>query len=418
MQDGQDDLDSGGFEQPVSEQQADVQSDVHEWLDAAIRATVDTEFGFHKAPPTAAAEWPDTQSDTQDPEQDPQEDPPSDLPSDPPSDLPRDLDDIADRDAGPAPFTPASAVRLRDRGATPAPPLRRSLEPVRVPAPRPRPNSNARQRRPGLLLLYGPVVGGAAVVAYGIAVWGSPQLRNVTAADAQPVVVDAQTEAQLAPHLIVHDQHVMTNEPLPLEIAVDRTLPNASLRVAGLAQGTHMSAGSAIGDSGWDVPLNGLKNLFMYAPTDFVGVMDSAVDLRGSDEKLIDRRKVKLEWVEPKQKPVPIALPPAAAVNSAPSPAPDPTLSAEVATSLMQRGQDYLKNGDIASARIVFGRLAAAGVADGAFAAGQTYDSAYLSAHNVMGVGGDAAKARTFYQRAVQLGSTEAAAHLTAAAAR
>jgi hypothetical protein len=405
MQDGQDDQDGGGFERPVSGQpvdvQVDVQRDVHEWLDAAIRASVDTEFGFHKAPPNAAAEWPDTQDNTQDPEQDPQEDPPKDPP--------RDLDDIADRDAGPAPFTPASAVRLRDRGVASAPPLRRSLDPVRVPAPRP--NSSTRQRRPGPLLLYGPVVGGAAVVAYGIAVWGSPQLRNVTAADARPVIVDAQTEAQLAPHLIVHDQHVMANEPLPLEVAVDRTVPNASLRVAGLALGTHMSAGSAIGDSGWNVPLNGLKNLFMYAPTDFVGVMNSAVYLRGPDEKLIDRRKVKLEWVEPKQQPFPAAPPPAAAVN----PAPDPSLSAEVATSLMQRGQDYLKNGDIASARIVFGRLAAAGVADGAFAAGQAYDSAYLSAHNVMGVSGDEAKARIFYQRAVQLGSAEAAAQLAKA---
>jgi hypothetical protein len=205
----------------------------------------------------------------------------------------------------------------------------------------------------------------------------------------------------------------MANEPLPLDVSIDRTVPNASLRVAGLASGTHLSAGSPIGDSGWNVPLDGLKNLYMYAPTDFVGVMNSAVDLRGADQRLIDQRKVKLEWVEPKQKPLPIAPPPAAAVN----PAPDPALSAEVAASLMQRGQDYLKNGDIASARIVFGRLAAAGIADGAFAAGETYDATYLSAHNVVGVGGDEAKARAFYQRAVQLGSAEAAAQLERAAA-
>ena len=59
-----------------------------------------------------------------------------------------------------------------------------------------------------------------------------------------------------------------------------------------------------------------LKNLYMYAPTDFVGVMNSAVDLRGPDEKLIDRRKVKLEWVEPKKpidKPMSLVPPPPAA---------------------------------------------------------------------------------------------------------
>jgi hypothetical protein len=391
MQDEKDDLDLGGLEQP------DQTVDVHEWLDAAIRATVIAEHGFHKAPPTATVDWPDTQQPEQGPEENPQDD------------LQQNPEDAADNDAGPAPFTPTSAVRLRDRGATSAPPLRKSLNPVRVPQPRQR----SRRRRAPPLLLYGPVIGGAAVVAYGIAVWGSPPLRNMAVADARPVAIDAQTEAPLAPHLIVHDQHVMANEPLPLDVSIDRTVPNASLRVAGLASGTHLSAGSPIGDSGWNVPLDGLKNLYMYAPTDFVGVMNSAVDLRGADQRLIDQRKVKLEWVEPKQKPLPIAPPPAAAVN----PAPDPALSAEVAASLMQRGQDYLKNGDIASARIVFGRLAAAGIADGAFAAGETYDATYLSAHNVVGVGGDEAKARAFYQRAVQLGSAEAAAQLERAAA-
>ena len=75
-------------------------------------------------------------------------------------------------------------------------------------------------------------------------------------------------------------------------------------------------------------------------------------------------------------------------------------------------------NCDIASARIVFSRLAAAGIADGAFAAGETYDSSYLSAHNVFGVGGDEARAQDYYQRAAQLGSTDAAARLTGVVAK
>jgi hypothetical protein len=37
-----------------------------------------------------------------------------------------------------------------------------------------------------------------------------------------------------------------------------------------------------------------------------------------------------------------------------------------------------------------------------------TYDPAYLAAHNVVGVVGDRALARTLYQRAKKLGSTEA----------
>jgi hypothetical protein len=196
--------------------------------------------------------------------------------------------------------------------------------------------------------------------------------------------------------------------------------------------------------------------------------MHSAVDLRGPDKKLIDRREVKLEWVERKKDPARIGDPNAAAnpassvalskeasltkdpvmtrdpvVNpvlnkdsgtnsvmpplvppvaapvmplvAAPVVAKDPVMSKETAQSLMQRGQDSLKSGDIATARMLFSRLAYAGIADAAFAAAETYDPRYLSAHNVLGFPGDEAKAREFYQRAAQLGSTEAAAHLAGA---
>jgi hypothetical protein len=96
----------------------------------------------------------------------------------------------------------------------------------------------------------------------------------------------------------------------------------------------------------------------------------------------------------------------------------DPVMSKETAQSLMQRGQDSLKSGDIATARMLFSRLADAGIADAAFAAAQSYDPRYLAAHNVLGVPGDEVKARDYYQRAAQLGSTEAAAHLAGAVAK
>jgi hypothetical protein len=306
------------------------------------------------------------------------------------------------------------------------------------------------------------MIGGAAIVAYGIAAF-SPQPRSgrglVAEAAHSETAADAQPTLPVAPRLIVHDQQVFANDPLPLDVAVDRSLANASLRVAGLASGTHLSAGSPVGDSGWTVPLDGLKNLFMYAPTDFVGIMHSAVDLRGPDRKLIDRREIKLEWVERKKdssrfgEPDTVANPaPAIAVTKEasltkdpvmtkdpavnlvvnkdpvvspitvpimpPTVAKDPVMTKETAESLMQRGQDSLKSGDIATARMLFSRLADAGIADAAFAAAETYDPRYLAAHNVLGVAGDDAKAREFYQRAAQLGSTEASAHLAGAVAK
>ena len=77
--------------------------------------------------------------------------------------------------------------------------------------------------------------------------------------------------------------------------------------------------------------------------------------------------------------------------------------------ALMERGQDLLKSGDIASARLLFQRLANAGIADAALALAATYDPRYLAQHNLIGVVGDETKAHDWYQRASELGSIEAA---------
>ena len=74
----------------------------------------------------------------------------------------------------------------------------------------------------------------------------------------------------------------------------------------------------------------------------------------------------------------------------------------------MERGRDLLKSGDVASARLVFNRLANAGIADAALALAATYDPRYLAQHNPIGVAGDETKARDWYQRATELGSAEA----------
>jgi TPR repeat protein len=76
--------------------------------------------------------------------------------------------------------------------------------------------------------------------------------------------------------------------------------------------------------------------------------------------------------------------------------------------ALMERGRDLLKSGDIASARLLFQRLATADIADAALALATTYDPRYLAQHNLIGVAGDETKAHHWYQRASELGSTEA----------
>ena len=53
--------------------------------------------------------------------------------------------------------------------------------------------------------------------------------------------------------------------------------------------------------------------------------------------------------------------------------------------SLMQRGRDLLRNGDISLAQLAFQRLANAGIAEGALALATTYDPRYLAEHNFIG---------------------------------
>ena len=283
---------------------------------------------------------------------------------------------------------------------------RSRLNPVVVPEP-----VDAHQRSaPTWLLRYALMIGGAAAVAYAIAVMPSIQgLRDALPQDAgndsaATIAIETKAEPEPSSRLIAEDQRAIANEPMPLEVSVDNAVQNASLRLAGLAAGTHLSAGSQVSDSSWQVPLDRLKNVYLYAPTDFVGVMNSALDLLGPDKRLIDRREVRFEWLAKKE-----SRPEPSSSISPANPAPVQSLNGDVASNLMKRGQDFLGTGDIAAARILFKRLAAAGIADGAFAMARTYDPRYLTEHKVIGVVGDELKARVFYQQAAQLGSVEAA---------
>jgi hypothetical protein len=80
----------------------------------------------------------------------------------------------------------------------------------------------------------------------------------------------------------------------------------------------------------------------------------------------------------------------------------------EEVAALVSRGQTYLANGDVVSARLVFRRAAEAGDAQAALALGGTYDPLVLKSLGVIGVATDTAQARGWYQKAADLGSREA----------
>ena len=75
---------------------------------------------------------------------------------------------------------------------------------------------------------------------------------------------------------------------------------------------------------------------------------------------------------------------------------------------LLQRGQDLLEHGDIASARLVLRRAAEAEDARAAYALAATYYPNVLRELRVYGSAPDPARARAWYEKAIAFGSREA----------
>ncbi len=117
---------------------------------------------------------------------------------------------------------------------------------------------------------------------------------------------------------------------------------------------------------------------------------------------------------------------PEAVLLSAPSPtsaAPlanprGPPINREEIEMLLTQGEHFISVGDVATARVLFGRAAEAGDGTAALALGATYDPGVLAKLGVRGIVPDAEKARRWYQKARELGSPEAPSWLAKLAVR
>ena len=284
---------------------------------------------------------------------------------------------------------------------------RLGLEPEVVPQP-----PNGARRRVVAPMLVAAMVLGAAIIAYGFTVMPAfhsaqpSKPANVAATATAPAAAPPLHEPESEPppaRLVVENQRAFSNEPLSLGVSVASATGHESLMLAGLALGTRLSAGVPVSDASWQLSPADLNGVYVYAPKDFVGTMNTAIELLSPTKRLMESRAVQLEWIA-KSKP---AAPNQQIGSGQESRAAIRPVDPETAR-LMERARDLLRSGDVASARLLFRRLADAGMADAALALAVTYDPHYLAEHNLIGVVGDEAKARDWYQRASDLGSTEA----------
>jgi hypothetical protein len=242
----------------------------------------------------------------------------------------------------------------------------------------------------------------AVVVGFAIALLLVPQQPGERSTAGAPTLPGlALPVAVMSARLVIESQRAFANEPLALGISLADATGEETVTLIGLVNGTKLTAGSALSPTDWQLSARELGSAFAYAPKDFVGAMDAAIDLRSARDRVVDSQVARLEWVPKEESRLPRVIEP-------PAHTPDP---GDLAL-LMKRAQDALQNGDIASARLILRRAASAGNGQAALTLGATYDPAFLAKRGVLGLASDPAQARTWYERAAQLGVEEAVSRL------
>jgi hypothetical protein len=208
-----------------------------------------------------------------------------------------------------------------------------------------------------------------------------------------------------------------------LGVAAEGTADGMSAVVGGLVPGTTLTSGKPWGSTGWILPAGELATAYLRPPSNFSGVMEYSVSLQRSDNSVVDRQTMRLEWSAPAAPSAPIVpaeqqpaqqapIVPVAQQPAASPPPPSRTearnLTPDEVASMLKRGETLLIEGDIASARLLLQRAADAQDARAAFALAASYDPIEMKRLGVYGAAPDVTKARDWYERARQYGSREA----------
>ena len=303
---------------------------------------------------------------------------------------------------------------------------RMALDPHLVPEPpQPSPRRSVLRRLVRLVAIMGLAAGAAyAVVLFGFSdqktMVGEPDgaLKSTLVSKetdrATSLLRDRASPVRLA---LVESRRATVNESVPLAVTLTGGLDDGAVVVSGLVEGAQLSAGLALEGRSWRVPLADLARTSLAPPRDFAGVMELTVELRSADGATMDRSTMQIEWTpaidaqsaslpaQPSSDPTPRSV-------ASPAGSGNLTLDPEEIATLVKRGQDFIANGDLASARLVLRRAAEGGDAQAALLLGSTFDPATFERLKVLGSAPDPVQARAWYQRAADLGSAEAVRRL------
>jgi hypothetical protein len=300
----------------------------------------------------------------------------------------------------------------------------------------------------GIVGRFAIVVTGAAVVAlvFVLAFPTSPDPVEDNAASAlptwewlKPSLFQASTRKP-APTLIAHNNDGYVNEPLELGVSVDAPAPGMTVMIKWMPAGARLTAGRRASENEWRVPAQIISDAAIIPPTDFVGELNLAAELRGTDGAILVTTFIRLTWMSAQpasagvsaastaaaiptpvapapQQPQAIASPPPDAPAAAtPQAEPIRELSPNEIAGLVRRAQELLASGDLQGARVLLTFAADAHDARAALLLAKTFDPTASRQFSATDPGPDLVQARNWYQRAREWGSPEAQRQLDALA--
>jgi hypothetical protein len=232
-----------------------------------------------------------------------------------------------------------------------------------------------------------------------------------------PLAALAQSQQRQPPAISIAAKIVAlpsARTPLPIAVAAGDGLPrNAYLRIRGLPPNVALTEGHAIAPGVWAIPLSVVSTLAAIVPIGAQGTSEIALDLVSLEGSVLAEAKTTffIAALEPASAaPAPTVAAPGAAAAKPPE--------REQALRFYSKGLELLERGDVDAARRFFERAADMGLSQAAMALATTYDPNELTKLKVIGLQGNAATARKWYDRATELGAAEAGDRLRRLGAR
>jgi len=210
-----------------------------------------------------------------------------------------------------------------------------------------------------------------------------------------------QAETEARPEIALTSKpriEAKAGEDVPFSIAIDSVdmLPARSIiAIREIPPGATFSQGRPYGSSEWSLTPDEIGDLQLRLPKGVTSGTDMRIELMGADGTILASATTRLE----------IAQDPRAALVLRSD-------ESDRIDDLINHGQKMVEVGYLAGARAYFRRAVEAGSGEAALLLGACYDPAYIEKIGAQGIEPDLKEARTWYERAKQLGVADADAKL------